>query len=124
MEKSANKRWKESGTTLTFKQWIERENKKEQSKELNFISFEPENFSNNIVEDLDFRNTVGDEILAQGQAELDKLKVEMKINSGFKDKEDKSKVLGLNKGVVIFSGVIIVASLGFYFYSKFKKKNG
>jgi hypothetical protein len=120
MEKSANKRWKESGTTLTFKQWIERENKKEQSKELNFVSFEPENF----------RNTVGDigdtakEILERGQAELEKLQEEMKKNSGFKDKEDKSKILGLNKGIVIFSGVIIVASLGFYFYSKFKKKNG
>ena len=117
MEKSANKRWKESGTTLTFKQWIERENKKEQPKELNFVSFEPENF----------RNTVGDTaeaVLAQSQLEFDKLQAEMKKNSGFKDKEDKSKILGLNKGVVIFSGVIIVASLGFYFYSKFKKKNG
>ena len=28
MEKSANKRWKESGSTLTFKEWIDRENKK------------------------------------------------------------------------------------------------
>lgn len=120
MEKSANKRWKESGTTLTFKQWIERENKKEQPKELDFVSFMPENFSS-------IRNSIGDtaeEVLAQGQAELDKLQAEMKRNSGFKDKEDKSKILGLNKGVVIFSGVIVVASLGFYFYSKFKKKNG
>jgi len=120
MEKSANKRWKESGTTLTFKKWIERENKKEQPKELNFVSFEPSNFSN-------VRNTVGDtaeEVLAQSQAEFDKLQEEMKKKSGFKDKEDKSKILGLNKGVVIFSGVIIAASLGFYFYSKFKKKNG
>jgi hypothetical protein len=28
MEKSANKKWKESGTTLSFKEWIDRENKK------------------------------------------------------------------------------------------------
>jgi len=120
MEKSANKRWKESGTTLTFKQWIERENKKEQPKELNFVSFEPENFSN-------VRNTVGDtaeEVLSQSQSEFDRIQAEMKKNSGFKDKEDKSKILGLNKSIIIFSGLIIGASLGFYFYSKFKKKNG
>ena len=38
MEKSANKRWKESGSTLTFKEWIDRENKKKEP-EGNFIPF-------------------------------------------------------------------------------------
>jgi hypothetical protein len=28
MNKSANQRWKESGTTLSFKEWIEREKQK------------------------------------------------------------------------------------------------
>ena len=38
MEKSANKKWKESGTTLSFKEWINRENIKK-SDESNFVSF-------------------------------------------------------------------------------------
>ena len=42
MEKSANKRWKESGSTLTFKEWIDRENKKNQEFEGNFIPFQGE----------------------------------------------------------------------------------
>ena len=41
MEKSANKKWKESGSTLTFKEWIDRENKKNGSSEQGtFIPFD------------------------------------------------------------------------------------
>jgi hypothetical protein len=36
--------------------------------------------------------------------------------------EDKSKILGLDKRIFIFSSVIIFSSLGFYFYKKLKKK--
>ena len=39
MEKSANKRWKESGSTLSFKEWIERENRKNEPEEVNFLPF-------------------------------------------------------------------------------------
>ena len=38
MEKSANKKWKESGSSLSFKEWIERENRKKEP-EGNFIPF-------------------------------------------------------------------------------------
>jgi hypothetical protein len=48
MEKSANKRWKESGSTLTFKEWIDRENKKNQEFEGNFIPFQGETKVNQV----------------------------------------------------------------------------
>jgi hypothetical protein len=86
MEKSANKRWKESGTTLSFKDWIDIENKKEESKK-NYLSF-------SIPKPSDF----------------------------LKPEEDKTNVLGLDRNVLVFSGLIIVGALGFYFYKKLNNK--
>jgi len=34
---------------------------------------------------------------------------------------DKDKVFGLDKRILIFSGVLIAGSIGFYFYKKMKK---
>jgi len=97
MEKSANKRWKESGTSLSFKDWIDRENKKNESNS-NFLPFE-----SNIQDEI--KETIG------GQ-----------VQTGYKPTASSNKVFGLDKGVLVFSGILIVGSLGFYFYNKLKVK--
>jgi hypothetical protein len=109
MEKSANKRWKESGSTLTFKEWIDRENKKNQEFDGNFIPFEGEKKLNSIGSD-SIKKTI------------DQAKQDLIDASGYKVQTNNSNVLGLNKGVLLFSTLLIVGSLSFYFYQKYKKK--
>ena len=109
MEKSANKRWKESGSTLTFKEWIDRENKKNQEFEGNFIPFQGETKVNSVGSD-SIKKTI------------DEAKQDLIDASGYKVETDKSNILGLNKGVLVFSTLLIVGSLSFYFYQKYKKK--
>jgi hypothetical protein len=109
MEKSANKRWKESGSTLTFKEWIDRENKKNQEFEGNFIPFQGETKVNSVGSD-SIKKTI------------DEAKQDLIDSSGYKVATNKSNVLGLNKGVLVFSTLLIVGSLSFYFYQKYKKK--
>ena len=112
MEKSANKRWKESGSTLTFKEWIDRENKKNQEFEGNFIPFHEE------VKEVKL-NSVGSDSIKKT---IDEAKQDLIDASGYKVETNKSNVLGLNKGVLVFSTLLIVGSLSFYFYQKYKKK--
>lgn len=107
MEKSANKKWKESGSTLTFKEWIDRENKKNGSSEQDsFIPFDgvPAPDTSSINDSL-------------RQAENDIL-----VASGYKTQPSQTKVFGLDKNILIFSGLILVGSIGVYFYLKSKKK--
>ena len=106
MEKSANKRWKESRSTLTFKEWIDRENKKNQSVESTFIPFDG-------IPALD-TSTINNTL---EQAQQDIL-----VASGYKDKPSNTTVFGLDKNILIFSTLLIVGSVGFYFYKKSVKK--
>jgi len=100
-QKSANKKWKESKSSLSFKEWISRENNKKEG-EGNFLPF----VSGSI------RDT------------LNRSKEEIQQTAGFKTtaQEDSSKVFGLDKGILAFSSLLIVGSLGFYFYGKLKKQ--
>lgn len=109
MEKSANKRWKESGSTLTFKEWIDRENKKNEPFDGNFIPFEGETKVNSVGSD-SIRQTI------------EAAKQDLIDASGYKSTPSSSNVLGLNKGVLVFSTLLIVGSLTYYFYQKYKKK--
>lgn len=109
MEKSANKRWKESGSTLTFKEWIDRENKKNEPFEGDFIPFQGETKL----------NSVGSDSIKKV---IDAAKQDLVEASGYKTATNSSNVLGLNKGVLVFSTLLIVGSLSFYLYSKYKKK--
>jgi hypothetical protein len=109
MEKSANKRWKESGSTLTFKEWIDRENKKNEPFDGNFIPFEGETKV----------NSVGSDSIKQT---IEAAKQDLIDASGYKSTLSSSNVLGLNKGVLVFSTLLIVGSLTYYFYQKYKKK--
>lgn len=111
MEKSANKRWKESGSTLSFKEWIDRENKKKEP-EGNFIPF--------IAEPIDTSSITSstiDSVLKQQQDYIVK-------TAGYKTAENANKntVLGLDKKVLVFSTLLIVGSLSYYFYQKLKQK--
>jgi hypothetical protein len=109
MEKSANKKWKESGSTLSFKDWIERENRKKES-EGNFIPFIPEP-SNTTIQDV-INST------------LNRSKMENQLAAGYRTAEqaDTSKVLGLDKRILVFSTLLIVGSVTYYFYQKLKSK--
>lgn len=109
MEKSANKRWKESGSTLSFKEWIDRENKKNEPFEGDFIPFQGETKI----------NSVGSDSIKKV---IDEAKQDLIEASGYKTSASSANVLGLNKGVLVFSTLLIVGSLSFYFYSKYKKK--
>ena len=120
MEKSANKKWKESGTTLSFKEWINRENQKSED------SFATESF----IPFNEFRALDGtswsDRIKPDVTAIQDTLQAEKQMinaTAGFKQNETKGTVLGLDKGVLIFSTLLIAGSIGFYIYQK-SKKNG
>jgi hypothetical protein len=111
MEKSANKRWKESGSTLSFKDWIDRENKKKEP-EGNFIPFisEPINTAS-------ITSSTIDSVLKQEQDYITK-------TAGYRTAENANKntVLGLDKNILVFSTILIVGSLTYYFYQKLKQK--
>jgi hypothetical protein len=99
--KSANQLWRESKTTLSFKEWLNREKEKyanfEGSENLSFIPNVPlQNKINETIEDI-------------------------KRDTGFRTQTSKGKVLGLDKRILIVAGVIIVGAIGFRIYQKYKK---
>ena len=94
MEKSANKRWKESGTTLSFKEWIDRENKKKEVS--NFVNLDSSETPT------DYVDSYRDEL--------------------YKTNVDNTKILGLDKGVLALSTLLVVGSLTYYLFNKFKNK--
>jgi hypothetical protein len=93
-EKSANQLWKESGTTLSFKNWIEREKQKGML------------IPNKLVNDslASIRASVGIRDYDNQNLQL----AETKSNT----------VLGLNKWVLISSALIIAGAIGYNIYKK------
>lgn len=94
MEKSANKLWRESGTTLSFKDWINRENQKKEQTQMSFIGEQQVQTTVNSVYTADTPTT----------------------------ETNTSTVLGLNKGILIASSVLVLGTLGYYFYQRLKNK--
>lgn len=94
-EKSANQLWKESGTTLSFKDWIEREKEKGM-----LIPNKTVNDSIALI-----KNTIG---IQNGNDAV--TLAETNTNT----------VLGLNKWVLISSVLIIVGAVGYSIYKKRK----
>jgi len=114
MEKSANKRWKESGSTLSFKEWIERENRKNEPEEVNFLPFVGDT---TIASPLKVDTSIIEKTIQEAKDDLVK-------TSGYKTISDEksSTIFGLDKNILLFSTILIAGSVGFYFYSKYKKK--
>ena len=109
--KSKNQLWKESGTTLRFKDWLEREASKGTilSKE-QLLNAEGENdiLDTKALEDtLSINNT-------------DKFEKILGINNENEAKVNKNNFLGLNKWVLISSVVLIAGAIGYRLYTKKK----
>ena len=109
MEKlTANQAWKQSGTTLTFKEWINREKQKQQEAKDSFIPF-AESAIPEVKVDTSTVDNVGNNINLP--------------NPYSNNVMNKNNVLGLNSSILIFSGVLITLSLGYYIFTRVKSKN-
>ena len=111
MEKSANQLWKESNTSLSFKEWIEREKSKGVFiPNKKFKAFDGVNLESSLNTDA-IKDTLN----------ISKERFEKELGIDKKPvKTPKNKVFGLNKGVLIVSGLLIVGALGYSFYQKRK----
>jgi hypothetical protein len=94
MNKSYNQRWKESGTTLTYKEWRKREDEKMSSfdGEKPVLSIEDTKLIQKIQSQADFQRDI-----------------------------DKGKLLGIPKYVFVVGGILLVTAIGFKIYKKMKK---
>jgi len=88
IEKSANQRYKESGSTLPFKEWLNREKAKGE---------------------IIFQKGVSDEIKKEVGENLEKPKMEDK---------NKNKILGLDKRILVLSAVVILGAVAYKMYVK------
>jgi hypothetical protein len=106
--KSPNKLWRESGTSLSFADWIQRE--KDKGAFLTNKKFEKFANLDGEVDDATWLEQI------KNQARID-LGID-KPNSN-EDKKDKT-FLGLNKTVLALSGLLIAVAIGYKFYQKRK----
>jgi hypothetical protein len=91
-EVSANQIWKESGTTLSFAQWLEREKAKG--------AFIPNKMVADTTASIKARLGIGSE------------------NELVVEPENKNIILGLNKWILISSGIIVAGAIAFSIYKK------
>lgn len=103
-KKSANQLYKESGTTLSFKDWIQRE----KTKKASFAGFDA-----GVDQDIIINQPLNEAI-------ADSLRVVNK-DAGNKSQVSQNKILGINKYVLIGSVVIIAGAIAYSLYKKSKK---
>lgn len=99
--KSANQIWKESGSTLSFKNWLQREKDKGRflpNKQL-----------------MEFNSVEGEDEISNSQ----KLIQETLNNKSNSNPKDVTK--GLSKAVIIISATLILGAVAFKIYQKQKK---
>lgn len=104
--KSPNRLWRDSGTSLSFADWIQREKDKN-----NFLI--NKKFEN-------FANVQGEENDATW---LESAKQESRDFFGIDkplDKKEDNTFVGLSKAVLIISGLIILGAVGYKIYQKRK----
>lgn len=99
IEKSANQLWKESGTTLSFKDWINREKKK-------FVNF---NGNSNVM-------MVNEPLNKEIKDTLSSIRKSV----GYKTEVESKTVFGVNQTIIIVVGLSIVA-FATYKYLKSRK---
>lgn len=107
-QKSPNRLWRESGTTLSFADWIQRE----KDKGVVLINKKFENFSNaNGIQ-------TPEEFV---QDSLQQAKIELGIDKPLPDPNKKDNTfVGLNKGVLMISALIVLGAIGYKLYQKRK----
>jgi hypothetical protein len=100
MEKSYNQRWKESGTTLSYKEWRRREDDK-------MASFDglPSIKAPKISDSPSYNKTLQD----------------IAKSSGYKEEVSNKTIFGINKYVLMFGALIVVGAIGYKIYQKNKK---
>lgn len=103
MNKSANQLWRESNTTLSFKEWLEREKEKYANMDGSDSGF------NNFIPNIPLQSKINETI------------DEIRKDTGYRTEAKKNTVLGLNQTVVILAGVIIVGAIGYKIYKNYKK---
>jgi hypothetical protein len=107
-QKSPNRLWRESGTSLSFADWIQREKDKGA-----FLA--NKKFDN-------FSNVNG---FIDNDTWIEQLKSQARINLGIdkvvSDKKKKDNTfVGLNKNILILSGIIIIGAIGYKIYQNRK----
>lgn len=102
--KSPNRIWRESGTSLNFADWIQRE----KDKGSFLINKQFEKYVN-----------FNDEVSVRSLLDEEKEKARQELKVKENEKEDNSFV-GLNKTVLLISALIIIAGIGYKFYQKRK----
>jgi len=109
--KSKNQLWRESGTTLTFKDWLERESMKgtipPKEHLLNVAGKDNSLDTTKLEESLGINNT-------------DKFEKILGINNSNEVPVNKNKFLGLNKWVLISSVILISGAIAYRVYTKKK----
>jgi len=97
MQKSLNQQWKESGTTLSYKEWRIREDDKMAS----------------------FDGIPAPKL--QDSASFKKTQDEMLKAGGFQSEVSKKTFLGIQNKYLWIGGLIIVGAIGYKLYKKYKK---
>ena len=114
--KSANQLWKESNTTLSFKDWLEREKDKG-------IFIPNRKFLNvNGINSLKIDTILNEANTKAVDSILDIKKFEDKLGITKKDdvNRDNNKFIGLNKWLLISSLVVIGGAIAYKIYNKKK----
>lgn len=106
--KSPNRLWRESGTSLSFADWIQRE--KDKGAFLRNKKFEK------------YANVDGD---IDDETWIEKVKSQARIDLGIdkplkNDNNEDNTFLGLNKTLLMLSGLIIVGAIGYKIYQNRK----
>lgn len=96
MEKSLNQQWKESGTTLSYKEWRIREDEK-------MASFDG-GLPTPVVDKSNIQNALKD----------------LQTKGGYKTETSNKTIFGINKYVLVLGGLIIVGAIGYKIYKKNK----
>jgi hypothetical protein len=99
MDKSLNQMYKESGTTLSYKEWRRREDEK-------MASF------SGALPTPKFGDTTS----------LDKAKEDMQKIGGYKTDISKKTTFGIPNSVIMIGAIIVVGAIAFKVYSKYKQK--
>jgi len=98
MEKSLNQKWKESNTTLSYKEWRKREDEKMASFDGSQVTTTRPNAT----------------------AIFDKAKQEMRTLGGYKTDISNKTIFGINKYVLIVGAFLVVGAIGYKLYKSKK----